>query len=92
MNIKNRFEGRAADQTGSPTLARAVEPSDTEYLPEVMRAIWVGTAGDVCVQYLEHKDISEAVIHRNVPVGWQPMTIVRVLATGTTARDILVGV
>ncbi|AZY52243.1 spike base protein, RCAP_Rcc01079 family [Bordetella avium] len=91
--IKNRFESRAADQAGSPTVALAVEPSDTEELPEVMRAIWVGTAGDVCVQYLGHKDISEAVTHRNLLPGvWHPMQIVRVLATGTTARDIVVGV
>lgn len=68
---------------------RTVTPNDDDDLAIYASALYVGTAGDVAL--IAEKDADNAsVIFRNVPAGAiLPVQTRRVLATGTTADDIL---
>lgn len=66
---------------------RAVVPHDSDPLPVLPKALYVGTAGHVTLRCI---DDAADVVFRNVPAG----AIIRararfVRATGTTATDIL---
>lgn len=64
-----------------------VNPSDTNELPAVTRAIYIGTAGDI--KLILKKD-SEAIILKNVPSGaLLPLRVVKIFAGKTTAEDIV---
>jgi hypothetical protein len=65
--------------------AVAVTPSDSETIP-YPRAIYVGVAGDVAVTM---KGKTGSVVFKSAPVGILPIRPVQILATGTTATDIL---
>jgi len=63
----------------------AITPSDSvTYQP--CRALWVGTTGNVA---LKHSAGGATALFSNVPVGWLDVQNVAVMATGTTAADIL---
>ncbi|PJE32676.1 hypothetical protein PSM7751_01402 [Pseudooceanicola marinus] len=64
----------------------AVIPSDSTDLPVRPRALYVGTGGDLAL-----RDAAGVVaIRRNVAAGTEiAFEAVRVMATGTTASDIL---
>lgn len=65
----------------------AIAPSDIAELPEVTKAIYVGTAGDVVLRAL---DAASDVSFKNVPAGAILDVRVRAIkATGTTASDIV---
>lgn len=66
--------------------AVAVLPDDINDLVNTSRAIYVGTAGDVAVHMIGQ---SAPVVFKAVPVGILPIRADRVLATGTTASDIV---
>jgi hypothetical protein len=67
----------------------AIVPDDDDFLPNVTRGLYVGTAGDVRV--LGELD-TVAVTLPNLAAGiWHPMRVLRVYATGTTATDIVGG-
>lgn len=67
--------------------AFAITPHDTNYLPQVTRAIYVGVTGDVVIKCRE----GAAVTFVGVPAGMiLPVKAEQVKATGTTA-DSLVG-
>lgn len=62
-------------------------PSDTAELPVVVKAIYVGTGGDLAVKAA---DDSQFVILRNMPDGFIiDIRAVAVRATGTSAADIV---
>lgn len=63
----------------------AVTPSDSTSLSGV-RALYVGVAGDVAVTM---KGSSTAVTFKAVPVGILPIQVSKVMATNTTATDIV---
>lgn len=64
----------------------AVTPSDTVDLPFRTQAIWVGVAGDVaCLA----KDNATSVVFKAVPVGYFLVRTNRVMATGTTATNLV---
>jgi hypothetical protein len=66
---------------------RAVTPSDTVDLPAgPCRALYVGTTGDIAVIA---KGDTAAVTLFSVPVGILPVSVTRVLVTGTTASAIV---
>ncbi len=70
------------------TSGYAVIPSDTEDLPAVSRGVYLGTAGDISVVM---KDGS-SLVWKNLAAGIvYPFRVSRILATGTTAADIVVG-
>lgn len=77
--------------TFGPMEAVAVTPSDAADVftdgPEC-RFLYVGTAGNVAVQMAE----GASVIYRNLAVGFlHNLVFSRVLATGTTASNIVAG-
>ena len=65
--------------------AVAVTTSDSAKIP-YPRALYVGVSGDVAVVM---KGKSGSVVFKGAPVGILPIRPVQVLATGTTATDIL---
>lgn len=66
--------------------AAVVTPDDLTDLGNTSRSIYVGTAGDISVHMVGQ---SSAVVFKAVPVGILPIRADRVLATGTTAADIV---
>lgn len=75
------------------TKADVVAPHDSNDLPYHSRGIYVGTAGDVAVTMSSEEDNTATGkrIFPNVPVGFLPITVRRIWATGTAADDILCG-
>ncbi|MCU6454362.1 hypothetical protein LPN01_09745 [Sphingomonas sp. A2-49] len=70
--------------------AKAVAPSDTVDLTETPKALYVGTGGDIAMIGDNEATGAAAVVWRNVPAGAiVPFRPRRVLATGTTAADML---
>lgn len=63
----------------------AVTPSDTANLSGV-RSLYIGVTGDVRVVL---KGSVSPVTFKAHPVGYMPARIAKVMATGTTATDIL---
>lgn len=69
----------------------AVTPSDTTVFSPATRALYVGGAGNVAVVG-EQDSESGAVTFVGVPAGtWLGVSVQQVLATGTTATDIVAG-
>ncbi len=82
----DQFNNHAPGLESPASNAESVVPSDTVDVPHTTRAIYVGGAGDVSV---EMKD-GGAVTFRNVNAGAVvAIRVSRVLATGTTATDIV---
>lgn len=81
--------GGAVDASASH--AFAITPSDTVDLPTPTRWIWVGTTGNIAVVLVGDADPGGAVTFNSVPVGRFMVCAKRVMATGTTASN-LVGV
>ncbi len=79
------FATLSASPEGPIQHAATVAPSDTNDLAHVTRALYLGAAGDVAVQM---KD-GTAVTFVGMGAGWHPVRVARVMATGTTASDIL---
>ena len=65
--------------------AAAVTPNDGADLSYSARALYIGTAGALVVDTVG----GETVTFANVPVGWFPVRVKRVRATGTAASDIV---
>lgn len=65
--------------------AVAVVPNDAQDLGETSRAIYVGGTGDVQVTLVS----GDTLTFRSLLVGWHPIRVSRVWATGTTATDIV---
>lgn len=75
------------EQSGPARNAETVTPSDTLDLPDVTRGLYVGGSGDVKVNMA---DTGAAVVFVLVPAGTLlPVRVSRVLATGTTATDMV---
>lgn len=76
--------------------AEPVTPGDAPSGPGVItmsgaRALYLGTAGNVAVVLSTQKN-GETRILKGLAAGmWHPVCVKQVLATGTTAADILVG-
>lgn len=63
-----------------------ITPDDDTDLPHETRALYVGGAGHVTA--IMRNGVTQ--LYSNMPVGWHPIRITRVLDTGTTAT-LLVG-
>lgn len=63
-----------------------IAPNDSADLIKTTRSIYVGTAGDVAVNMAGSEEL---VIFKSVPVGVLPVRVDRVLATNTTASDLI---
>lgn len=83
MGIRNPLVG----PDWPATKLRAVTPADDTDLPGgTCRALFVGTSGDIVLTAAEDED---PVTVPSVPAGILPVSVKRVLATGTTASDIV---
>ncbi len=78
------YDSHAASITAPPSHALNVVPNDTEDLPFVSRAIYVGGSGDLRVLTQGGQDITYKGLS-----GTKILRIERVFATGTTATDII---
>ena len=76
---------RSADATVAARKGVAVTASDATLIP-VTRSLYVGTGGNLTVRMAEDQT---NVTFANVPAGVFPVQVDRVLATGTTAADIV---
>ena len=63
-------------------------PDDGADLPVYAKALYLGVAGSVRVLTVDAAD-GEAVVFANHPAGYLPVQVRRVLATGTTAGQIV---
>ncbi|MGR6329199.1 spike base protein, RCAP_Rcc01079 family [Sphingomonas sp. XXL09] len=85
-HYKNVFSG-----VGDPgTAAAEIIPSDGTDLDQIPKGIYVGSAGDIAMIGVGDLAGSTGVIWRNVPAGALiPYRPRRILATGTTAADLV---
>lgn len=74
-----------ADSTCPIHKAATVTKSDTTVLPTT-RALYIGTTGDVAVTMADDGTVVTFVA---VPVGILPIQVTKVMATNTTASNIL---
>ena len=86
-----------------PDAARAVTPSNTSYITNnngntSFGTLYVGVAGNLNVLPFAHANTDDAtstgvaggaVLYTNVPVGFFPIQVKKVFATGTTASGII---
>lgn len=86
MPPSDPFKNNAVGATAPPRHLFAITPSDDDDLPHVTRAIWVGAGGDLT---LIAADDDAAVTLSQAPGGWCAVQARRVLATGTTALDLV---
>jgi hypothetical protein len=81
-------------------LSIAVTPSDTKDVtnatgdnaPVYASALYIGASGDVAVVAAGDNSASgagTAVTYKSVPIGWFPVQVRRVMATNTTASQIV---
>jgi len=73
--------------TGPATYGFAVTPSDTANLERPAR-IYVGTSGNITVTLINMDD-GTSVTLPGIPVGFAPMVVKRVWATGTAATNLV---
>ncbi|MXU64187.1 spike base protein, RCAP_Rcc01079 family [Oceanomicrobium pacificus] len=80
------FRNHNQNLTAPPQNALAVVPDDATDLPWITRALYVGGGGDLRVRMQDGTDVTLA----NASAGTQyALRVERVLATGTTATDIV---
>jgi hypothetical protein len=72
------------------TQFRAVTPSDTASLPQFTRAIYIGD-GVACNIAVVGSGDTAAITFTNMPPGWQPMSVKKVMSTNTSCVTIIAG-
>lgn len=83
--ITDTFESASDSVTSPAQSCFAIQPSDSAFLQEVTKAIYVGKGGNVVFRT---KRDSTDVTFMNVPAGIVlPVRAVAVRSTGTTAGD-----
>lgn len=80
------FSTHSETLTAPAASAETITPSDAQDLAFVTRALYVGQGGDLAV---ELKSGDTAVLRNMQASVIYPLRVVRVLATGTTATDIV---
>ena len=84
--MQDEFAGHTIGLTAPAVGAEAITPSDDADLEYVTRALYIGQSGDVSVTLKS----GETVVLRNMQESnLYPLRVVRVMATGTTAGDIV---
>jgi hypothetical protein len=87
MSVDN-FNGVAGDTLLAASInPYPITPNDTNPLPVIPKAIYIGTAGDLTVRGI---GASQDVTFRNCPAGLVlAVRVSHVRATGTTAGDLV---
>ncbi len=80
------FRSHTRSLISPPEEAAALLPDDAARLPHVTRALYVGAGGDITVEFLSGDVVRLANVQ---PGSFLPLRIVRLLATGTTAGDLV---
>ncbi|MBW9063152.1 hypothetical protein JNB71_07465 [Rhizobium herbae] len=84
--MPDRFSSYILSPTSPATHGFIVTPSDTIDLPEMTRAIYVGSGGVLAVRLLSGQTVTFAGVSAGSIL---PLRADRVLATGTTAGSIV---
>ena len=80
------FKNNSVGITSPVTDGESVTPSDATELSKVSRAIYVGVGGDLKYVTIDGTTLSK----KNIASGLShPMRVRQILATGTTATDII---
>ncbi|MDX6806297.1 spike base protein, RCAP_Rcc01079 family [Terrihabitans rhizophilus] len=85
MPAENPYYGNEVP-AGPATSAAVVTPSDNADLSRVSRSLYVGTAGDLRVTFV---DDAQPVPFVGLAAGLYPFAVARVWSTGTTASNIV---
>ena len=83
----DKFEGKTVGNDAPIARYAVIVPNDTVDLPNPVRAIYVGSTGDLTVTGFD----GEIATFRNLPVGLWGIMAKRVHSTGTTAGDLVGG-
>ena len=83
--MADEFKDMAEGLSDPADSLAAVTPHDTNVLPNIPKALWIGTAGNISIVA---NDDSTPVLLKNVQ-GLLPVRAKIVRATGTTAADIV---
>ncbi|GGF33415.1 hypothetical protein GCM10011321_25750 [Youhaiella tibetensis] len=84
--MPGRYRNRAENLEGPAAHGFSVTPDDATALPEITRALYVGVDGDVSVEFVSGANALLA----GVPGGTLlPIRVAKVLASGTTAEEIV---
>lgn len=85
----NRFSTFSTGLDSPPTTLETVTPSDSVFLAQVCRAVYVGVGGDVAV-VVNQAGADATFVHKNVPSGTYLLGLIhRVNATNTTATNMI---
>ncbi|OLP59049.1 hypothetical protein BJF93_03745 [Xaviernesmea oryzae] len=84
--MPDRFTSHAPTITGPATRGFSITPSDSAALPEVTRALYVGSSGAVALRLIEGQTVTFSGLAAGTLL---PLRADRVLATGTTAGNLL---
>lgn len=80
------------DNTASIRSAVAVNPGGGNVvLNRISRGIYIGTAGNLAVQFADDPDAGSVVLVGLAVGVWHPMQVQRILQSGSTAGSVLVG-
>ena len=85
MAIPDEFEAYAVGLNSPYESGVAVTPDDNADLDFITRSLWVGVSGDVAVQWRD----GSSVVLKSAPVGLLNVRVARILATGTTASELV---
>ncbi|MDB5562367.1 MAG: uncharacterized protein JWN11_1785 [Hyphomicrobiales bacterium] len=82
----DRYEGEAAGLSAPAHAGFPITPNDNADLAEVTRAVYVGGAGAVSVLMASGQTVTFAAVAASVLL---PIRVRRVLASGTTATNLV---
>ena len=84
--MPDRFQNSSPSLSGPAAHGFAVTPNDSTTLAETTRALYVGSAGAIAVLMASGASVTFA----GVPAGTMlPVRVSKVMATGTSATDII---
>lgn len=84
--MQDEFAGHAVGLTSPASQAESISPSDSTELAHATRGLYVGQTGNVRAKTVT----GEIVMFANMQGGLlYPVRIVQVMATGTTATDLV---
>ena len=84
--MTDRFQTSSPSLSGPASHAFAVSPSDSSLLSETTRGLYVGTSGDIACLTLSGASITFSAVQAGTLL---PMRLTKVMATGTTASNII---
>lgn len=86
MSIADRYNWKSTQLSDPGVGGFAVTPSNDDDLQQMSRALYIGTGGDIAVKTRD----GDTLTFKNLGDGSiLPLRCKRVLATGTTATDVI---